>query len=123
MRSVFTVRAFHRWAKRAEISDLALFRAIKELDAGLIDARLAAHLFKKRIPASSRGKRGGARTIVAYMTARHAFFIYGYLKNEKENLDGVELFALKQFAAHLMRLSDAELERLINRHEIFEVRG
>ncbi|MCC6953940.1 MAG: type II toxin-antitoxin system RelE/ParE family toxin [Deltaproteobacteria bacterium] len=47
---MFTVRAFHRWAKRAEISDLALFRAIEELDAGLIDARLAATFLRKGSP-------------------------------------------------------------------------
>jgi hypothetical protein len=37
-----------------------------EMNQGLYDARLGGSVFKKRIPLDGRGKRGGARTILAF---------------------------------------------------------
>ena len=54
-------RSFARWASRERISSAALIQAVTEMEAGLIDARLGAGLYKKRIGLPGRGKRGGAR--------------------------------------------------------------
>ena len=55
---------------------------------GLIDARLSRQVVKKRVPLPGRGKRGGARTLVAFRQDDNAFFIFGFAKNERTNVSG-----------------------------------
>jgi hypothetical protein len=44
---------------------------------------------------ASRGqakeKRGGYRSIIAYRVAERSVFLYGFSKNERDNIDGDEL--------------------------------
>ena len=72
--------------------------------------------------ASSRGKRGGARTIVAFMSSRHTLFMYGFLKNERADIDPTELRGLKQFAGYLLGLENRDIAELISNEELFEVK-
>ena len=88
---------------------------------GLIDANLGGGVYKKRIAAGGRGKSGGARAIVAFKAKNHIFFLFGFLKNEQENIDTKELKALKQFASALFELQDQQLVRLLNNGNLYEV--
>lgn len=87
---VFISRTFIRWAKTEGIADADLCRAAHEIEAGLIDARLGGFLLKKRIARRDGGKSGGLRTIVAYRQGDRMFFIFGFAKNERDNIDGDE---------------------------------
>jgi hypothetical protein len=51
----------------------------------------------------------------------HSFFLYGFEKNERENISVVELAALKQTASILLALSDFELNTMLKAGKIFEV--
>ena len=51
--------------RKTELSDSALADAVNEMARGLIDADLGGGLVKKRLGLAGRGKRGGARTLVA----------------------------------------------------------
>lgn len=52
-------------------------------------------LRKLRWAASGRGKRGGARVIYYhYVTAANIYLIYGYTKNEQEDLTSEQLKVL-----------------------------
>lgn len=119
---IFKVKAFARWARSQRITDKALRVAVTEMRDGLIEANLGGGVYKKRIAASGRGKSGGARTIVAFKTDSHTFFLFGFLKNEQENIDKKELKALKQFARSLFELRDEQIERLINNGDLSEVK-
>jgi hypothetical protein len=44
---VFKVKAFARWSADEGITDSALLRAVREIAAGLVDARLGGYLVKK----------------------------------------------------------------------------
>ena len=68
------------------------------MEQGLIDARLGGQVVKKRVGLRGRGKRGGARTLVAFRQDDKAFFIYGFAKSERANVSGDELKALKLLA-------------------------
>ena len=46
-----------------------------ELESGLVDADLGGHVYKKRVSLSGRGKRGGARTLIALRLGEKAFFL------------------------------------------------
>lgn len=62
-----------------------------EIETGLVDAELGGQVVKKRGPLEGRGKRGCARTLLAYRQGDKAFFVYGFTKNERDNIDASEL--------------------------------
>lgn len=103
----YKIRDFARWAKKEGLSDRALMSALNEMYRGLLGDRLGAHVYKKRLGLSGRGKSGGVRTIVLFKIDEVAVFIYGYLKNEKANLSPNEEEAIRVFARGFMRLSAA----------------
>ena len=65
MQRIFRTRTFSRWMRKAGVSDSDLTRAVDEMMQGLVAAGLGGHLLKKRVAVPGRGKRGGARTILA----------------------------------------------------------
>lgn len=68
-----------------------------------------------------RGKRGGARTLLAYKSGNKAFFIYGFMKKERENINEKELKTLKLLAEQLLQYSNQKLQQLVNEGELKEV--
>lgn len=118
---IFKVKAFAHWTQKERILDKALKQAVAEMQVGLVDANLGSGIYKKRIAASGRGKSGGARTIVAFKTDRHTFFLFGFLKNEQDNIDKKELKTLKEFANALFKLRDEQIEQLVKNRDLFEV--
>lgn len=119
----FRTRSFSRWAKKTRLSDEALRKAIFEMRQGLIDADLGGHVMKKRVALSGHGKRSGARTIVASKTAGRWFFIYGFSKSERSNIDEDELRALQELARTLVGLDDRQLAAALEAGELVEIGG
>lgn len=99
---VFKTRQFDKWARNEGVTDRTLWAAVIEMENGLIDADLGGHVLKKRIALPGRGKRGGARSLLAYRLGDCAFFVYGFAKNERTNIDDRELKALKLLASTLL---------------------
>ncbi len=107
---IYKTRWFHKWAARQGVSDQLLKRAVIEMNRGLIDANLGGNIFKKRIGIHGRGKSASTRTLLAFKERECAFFIYGFAKNERDNVDDLELKALKTYARELLGYSDMELK-------------
>ena len=84
--------------RKAGLSDDALSLAVSEMAQGLIDAELGGHVVKKRVALSGQGKRGGARTIVATKMSDRCFFLFGFSKNERANIDKKELKIVREVA-------------------------
>lgn len=63
---------------------------VEEIKQGLFDGDLGGGLFKKRIPKQGTGKRSGYRTLLATKNQCKYFFVYGFSKNERENIDETE---------------------------------
>ena len=74
------------------------------MEQGLVDANLGGGIMKKRVALRGRGKRGSARTLVATNNLNQLFFLFGFEKNERDNISPKELAALKAVAADLLRL-------------------
>jgi hypothetical protein len=109
MTRVFKTRHFQRWMRKTELTDAALHKAVREMVAGLIDADLGGGVVKKRVGLAGRGKRGGARTLVATNKGARWFFLFGFEKNERDNIDGEELQALQDYAADWLSRTTAQL--------------
>jgi len=119
---VFKIKAFHDWAWEEKLSDAALRSAIDEIIRGLVDANLGGHVYKKRIAVRGRGKRSGVRTIVLYKRDDRAFFLYGFAKNQRTNINSKELKAIKRLAKELLGYSELGLNKAVLSGELIEVR-
>jgi len=64
---------------------------------------------------------GGARTLIAFKRDDKAFFMYGFAKNQKENINDKELKALKRLANEFFKYNDNEIDQAIKAKEIIEV--
>jgi hypothetical protein len=118
---IFKTRLFNRWAANEKVTDDALANAVEEMQSGLIDANLGGHVYKKRIAIQGRGKSGGVRTIIVYRVEDKAFFVYGFAKNTRDNIETDELKAFKKLASELLDYSDATIEQSIIEGKLFEV--
>ncbi len=67
------------------------------------------------------GKRGSLRTLVAFKADDKAFFIYGFAKNERDNISQNELKALRLLATELLGYGSVLLAKAIAVGEIVEV--
>ena len=89
--------------------------------AGLYDADLGGGLFKKRIARSGQGKRSGFRTLIAINKGDRWFFVFGFPKNERSNIDKDEEEALKKLASELLSLTPEDLEKETLKNKLIEV--
>lgn len=112
---------FADWAGEYDVTDAMLYAAAKEIEAGLIDARLGGFLLKKRMAAPGRGKRGSYRTIVGYRQADRLIFIHGFAKNETDNITKKEKEALRKLCDVYMRADDKKLAEMIEKKQILEI--
>jgi len=112
---------FDRWANNEGLTDRVLADAVDEMEQGLIDATLGGHVYKKRVALPGHGKRGGSRTLLAYQSKDKAFFIFGFAKNERANINAKELKSLKLLANELLGYSDKKLEQAIKVNELIEI--
>jgi len=118
---IFKNKAFHRWAKEIGLSNNNLKEAVNEIGNGLYEANLGGNVFKKRVALDGRGKSGGARTIVAFRTDKHVFFVYGYAKNVRSTISEQEGIALKKLAKLYFSFNDEQVAQAIHVGELVEV--
>lgn len=118
---IFKLKLFHKWAFKEGLTEQSLQKAIKEMENGLIDADLGGNVYKKRVGIQGRGKRGGARTLIAFQIKENSFFMYGFAKNQRDNIESNELKALKRLAKELLSYSNEKLEQAMKAGEIIEV--
>ncbi|MCC5634097.1 type II toxin-antitoxin system RelE/ParE family toxin [Nostoc sphaeroides CHAB 2801] len=118
---IYKNRTFDRWARKEGLNNLSLCNAVNEMAAGLYDADLGGGLFKKRIAKPGKGKSGGFRTLVATNNEDRWFFIFGFSKNERSNIDSYEEEALKMLSKQLLAYTHDELEQAKNSNALIEV--
>jgi hypothetical protein len=118
---ILKILTFERWQKKMDLADHALRQAVVEMQQGLIDADLGGGVVKKRVARPGAGKRGGYRTILA--TNRHDrwIFLYGFEKNERDNVTRQELLALKRMAKELLALSAEHIRTALQQGEMKEI--
>lgn len=119
--TIYTTRWFDRWARKQGLTGSNLCAAVREMQAGLVDADLGGGLCKKRIGRPGQGKSGGYRTLIATNKGNRWVFLFGFPKNERSNIDRDEEEALKKLAAHLLSLSAQAVRKAEQEGELIEV--
>ncbi len=118
-----TTKQFAKWASKQEIPETELATALAEVQAGIFEANLGGHIYKKRIHFEGKGKSAGGRTIICYKKEDRAIFIHGFAKNEKANLSKKELHAFKEFSKILLGLSPEGIALAIENGDFIEVKS
>jgi len=121
MSRVFKTRYFSRWMRKTELTDNVLCAAVAEMECGLIDADLGGGVVKKRVPMPGRGKSGSARTLVATNKGDRWFFLFGFEKSDRANVNARELEALRALADDLLQLSSEELSTQVEQEALQEI--
>ena len=118
---ILKTKTFERWQGKENLADNILRHAVDEMRQGLIDADLGGGLVKKRIARSGQGKSSGYRTLLATNKNEKWFFIYGFAKNERDNINTQELRALKLFAKSLLELNLEQIQSAMLKGEFKEI--
>lgn len=121
MSRIFKTRTFTRWMRKTELSDKSLSKAVSEMTQGLIDADLGGGVVKKRVALPGRGKSGGARTLVATNKGNRWFFVFGFEKYERANIDDDELRAIQETAMTLLAFKEPEIATALSSGELLEI--
>ena len=119
--SIYKTRSFARWVKREGLADRDLCDAVVEMQKGLIDARLGGGLIKKRVARSGHGKRGGYRVILASNLGDRWVFMFGFAKNERDNVDDDELRLMKRLTSAFLEMDDRMLKQALTSGDILEI--
>jgi len=119
--AIYKNRWFKKWAKKAGLKDKSLCKAVKEMRQGNFDADLGGGLFKKRVAREGGGKSGGFRTLVATNKADRWFFVFGFEKSERENIDQHEEKWLKKLAGDLLTRNTEQIANMQASGELTEV--
>lgn len=82
---------------------------------------LGGGLIKKRVARSGQGKRGGYRVLLAFKDSDRSIFIFGFSKNDRENLDAEEKELYKKIAKMYLGVPMKKLEKLCNEGQLVEV--
>lgn len=118
---IFKSKMFSKWAAKEGLTDEVLKAAVTEMENGLIDADLGGNVYKKRAAIDGQGKSGGLRTILAFKVRNKSFFMFGFAKNQQDNVNKKELKALKLMAKNLLGYSNKKLNNALNASELIEV--
>jgi hypothetical protein len=118
---IFKYRMFCQWAKSERLNDTILLRGVDEMMLGLFDAYLGGSLYKKRVARKGQGKRGGYRTILAFKQNDRIIFMYGFAKNQRENISSREADIYKKLAKYYLEIADSKINIMVDSGELFEV--
>ncbi|MGA2793845.1 MAG: type II toxin-antitoxin system RelE/ParE family toxin [Roseiarcus sp.] len=118
---IFKTRVFAKFTRTARIADSSLREAVERAERGLVDADLGGGVIKQRVARQGQGRSGGYRMLVALRTDVRAVFLYGFAKNERDNIEEDELATLQEIAATWLRAGAEEIERAVADVQLQEV--
>jgi hypothetical protein len=87
--------------------------------AGLGVVDLGGCLFKIRIGRENQGKSGGFRTILVFKELSRALFLYGFEKNDLDNIDKKTLSDYKKYAKAFLGYDKKEIQKLLDSGALF----
>lgn len=118
---VFKNKWFAKFARKERINDQKLAELIKDLEKGIIDADYGGGVVKQRLARVGQGKSGAYRCIILFRAHEKAFFTYGFLKSELDNIAKEDEQVFKELAERVLNFSDEEIKHLLNTGALIEV--
>ena len=118
---VFKTKGLIRFARRERITDAVLREAIERAERGTVDADLGGGLIKQRLARPGQGRSGGDRVIVAYRVKGRAVFLYGFAKNDLDNIGPDQLQTFREIGANWLTASATTIRRAIEEGDLQEI--
>ena len=118
---VFKVKVFGRFQRKERLGDDALCRALRDIEAGLVDADLGHGLVKQRVARQGKGKSGGYRTIIAYKSRTRAVFLFGFAKSDRADLEPDEVKELVRRGALWLGADNETIDTAIENERLTEI--
>jgi hypothetical protein len=113
---VFKYPRFSHFADKEGITDNELLEIVDQLEGDQADANLGGDVFKVRVARQGEGKSSGYRVIVYFRNEFRTFFVYGFPKSDRDNINQKDLKRFKEDAKERFSLTDNQIEeRLRNR--------
>ncbi len=104
------------------MTDVALLDVVEQMELGLIDADLGGNLYKQRVALLGRGKSGSTRTIIATQFAGVLFFLYGFEKNDRDNISAKELVLYQRLARGFLDMTEVQITTALTEQVLTEVK-
>ncbi len=118
---VFKTKWLARFVKHEGIADARLHEAIARAKRGLVDADLGGGLIKQRVARRGKGRSGGYRMLIAYRLKERAVFLYGFAKNERDNISSDELLTAREIASCWLAADAKQIAHALAEGELQEV--
>ncbi|MDR2177007.1 MAG: type II toxin-antitoxin system RelE/ParE family toxin [Treponema sp.] len=119
---IFKNTWFTRFARKEGIEDSELKAIVNDvLEAGQAEAGLGGGVYKVRVARSGEGKSGGYRVIVFFKSQFRTFFVYGFEKSVRANINQAEERGFKRDAKDDFSLTDVEISARISKGTLIEV--
>jgi len=118
---IFKNTWFTRFADKEGITDTELKETVDRLESGQADADLGGDVYKMRMARLGEGKSGGYRVIVFFRSEERTFFVYGFKKSDRENIDRGELRGFKDDAKTDLSLTDEQINVRLRRGTLIEI--
>jgi hypothetical protein len=118
---IFKVKAVTRFVRRERIPDASLREAIERTERGTIDADLGGGLIKQRVARPGHGRSGGYRLIVAYRAQNRAVFLYGFAKNDLDNISPDQLETFRAIGANWLAATAATISQALEDEDLQEI--
>ena len=112
--NAFESRWFKKWSKKNGLKKVDLLDALKRTINGSGVVNLGRYIYKIRIAKNGQGRSGGFRTILIFKKGKRSLFIYGFEKNDQDNIDKGTLADYKKFAVTFLNYTDDDINRLVN---------
>jgi len=117
---VFKSKEFARFARKNQIGDAVLCRAMAEIHSGTVDVELGGGVYKQRLRRSGEGKSGGFRAIILLRWRTIGIFVFGFAKSERANIGPDELKAWRLIAKQLLT-APVVMRAALNEGKLIEV--
>jgi hypothetical protein len=118
---IFKTKWLARFARRQRIEDRSLVEAVARASRGLVDADLGGGVIKQRVARAGQGRSGGHRLLIAYRAGDRAVFLYGFAKNERDNIDADELLTLREIGAGWLAATPRQIDRALAEDVLQEI--
>lgn len=112
--NAFESRWFKKWSKKNGLKKVDLLDALKRTINGSGVVNLGGYIYKIRIAKNGQGRSGRFRTILIFKKGKRSLFIYGFEKNDQDNIDKGTLADYKKFAVTFLNYTDDDINRLVN---------
>ena len=118
---IFKYKSFHKFAKKEGIADSELKEIVKQLENGQFYADLGSGLYKMELARKGKSKRGGYRLLVVFKSELRTFFLYGFPKSEKSNIEDDELKGYKKQAKENLLFTEEQISLMLRAKDLIEI--